>query len=160
MSDRSVAGRDERLSLRDHGYVTFRLEKQWLGVPVVLIQEVLAGQAVTPVPLSPNQVQGFLNLRGQIVTAVDLRAVLGLPPRSESASHMNVVVQREEEFFSLIVDEVGDVLEVGERGVEPTPKTLDALWKSCSLGVIRMDQGLLVVLDVDTVLALEGAKAA
>ena len=73
-------------SLRDHGFVTFRLDGQWLGVPVVLIQEVLTGQRVTPVPLSPPEVEGFLNLRGQIVTAVDLRSVLGLPPRPGGGS--------------------------------------------------------------------------
>ena len=159
MSERGTGG-EERLRLRDDGYVTFRLDRQWLGIPVVLIQEVLAGQAVTPVPLAPPQVQGFLNLRGQIVTAVSLRAVLGLPPRVEASPHMNVVVQRDEELFSLIVDEVGDVLEVGDQEVEPTPETLDPLWKTRSLGVIRLEQGLLVVLDVDAVLGLEGARAA
>jgi purine-binding chemotaxis protein CheW len=160
MSAHVVGGGDERLRLRDHGYVTFRLDRQWLGIPVVLIQEVLAGQNVTPVPLSPPEVEGFLNLRGLIVTAVDLRAVLGLPPRPEGSPHMNVVVERDEEFFSLIVDEVGDVVEVGEHGVEPTPKTLDTVWKACSQGVIRLDQGLLVVLDVNTVLGVEGVRAA
>ena len=143
---------EEATSLRDHGFVTFRLDRQWLGIPVVLIQEVLTGQRVTPVPLSPAEVEGFLNLRGQIVTAVDLRSVLGLPQRSADASCMNVVVRQDDELFSLIVDEVGDVLEVGERSVEPTPKTLDAVWKACSRGVVRMEAGLLVVLDVDTVL--------
>ena len=159
MSERGTGG-EERLRLRDDGYVTFRLDRQWLGIPVVLIQEVLAGQSVTPVPLAPPQVQGFLNLRGQIVTAVSLRAVLGLPPRVEASPHMNVVVQRDEELFSLIVDEVGDVLEVGDQEVEPTPETLDPLWKTRSLGVIRLEQGLLVVLDVDAVLGLEGSRAA
>ena len=160
MSGRGAAGGEERLRLRDHGYVTFRLDRQWLGIPVVLIQEVLAGQEVTPVPLSPPQVEGFLNLRGQIVTAVDLRAVLGLPPRAEGLPHMNLVVEDDEELFSLIVDEVGDVMEVGEASLEPTPRTLDPLWKRCSLGVVRMQRGLLVVLDVDAVLGLEGIRAA
>lgn len=139
-------------SLRDHGFVTFRLDRQWLGIPVVLIQEVLTGQTVTPVPLSSSEVEGFLNLRGQIVTAVDLRSVLGLPARDQGLACMNVVVRQDDELFSLIVDEVGDVLEVGEGSVEPTPKTLDAVWKTCSRGVVRMESGLLVVLDVDTVL--------
>lgn len=147
-------GQGADVNLRDHGFVTFRLDAQWLGLPVVLIQEVLAGQAVSPVPLSPAQVEGFLNLRGQIVTAIDLRAVLGLPKRAEGTPFMNVVVKQEDEFFSLIVDEVGDVLEVGEGAVEPTPKTLDPVWKNCSRGVVRMDGGLLVVLDVETLLGV------
>ncbi len=151
---------EKRTSLRDHGYVTFRLDGQWLGVPVVLIQEVLAGQTVAPVPLSTAEVQGLLNLRGQIVTAVDLRAVLGLPPREGGSGFMNVVVQQEDELFSLIVDEVGDVHEVEEGGIEATPKTLDPVWKSCSQGVVRMEGGLMVILDVRTVLGREASRAA
>ena len=149
-----------RVNLKDHGFVTFCLDRQWMGVPVVLIQEVLSGQKISPVPLSPPEVEGFLNLRGQIVTAVDLRAVLGLPKRPDGAPFMNVVVQQEDEFFSLIVDEVGDVLEVGEGAVEPTPKTLDPVWKNCSRGVVRMEAGLMVVLDVDTLLGVGAAKVA
>ena len=154
------ANGEARNRLRDHGFVTFRLESQWLGLPVVTIQEVLTGQNVSPVPLSPREVQGFLNLRGQIVTAMDLRAVLGLPPREEGSPHMNVVVREEDEFYSLIVDEVGDVLEVDEAEVEPTPKTLDPVWKGCSSGVVRMEEGLLVVMDVHAVLGVEGARVA
>ena len=150
---------DRELRLRDHGFVTFRLERQWLGLPVVMIQEVITGQDVTPVPLSPAEVQGFLNLRGQIVTAIDLRAVLGLPAREKGEPFMNVVVQDEGELFSFIVDKVGDVLEVGERGVEPAPKTLDPVWKQCCRGVVRMERELMVVLDVDTVLGEGLAKA-
>ncbi|NJD20160.1 MAG: chemotaxis protein [Gemmatimonadetes bacterium] len=139
------------------GFVTFRIGRQWLGVPVLLVQEVLSGQEVTPVPLSPPEVEGFLNLRGQIVTAVDLRAVLGLPGRDKAAPFMNVVVRQDDELYALVVDEVGDVLEVGEGSVVPAPRTLDRVWKDRSLGVVRMESGLLVVLDVH---ALLGAGAA
>ena len=160
MNRDQVLGDREQLRLRDHGFVTFRLGDQWLGVPVVMIQEVIAGRRISPVPLSASEVQGFLNLRGQIVTAVDLRAVLGLPPREEGDPFMNVVVKDGDELFSLVVDEVGDVVEVGDSGVEPTPKTLDAVWKRCCQGVIRMERGLLVVLDVGVVLGSEMAGAA
>jgi purine-binding chemotaxis protein CheW len=153
-------GRAETETLREHGFVTFRLDRQWLGVPVVLIQEVLSGQTICPVPLSPPEVQGFLNLRGQIVTALDLRAVLGLPPRAAATSFMNVVVQHEDELYSLIVDEVGDVLDVGADEVQPPPRTLDAVWRSCSQGVVRMESGLLVVLDVRAALSGGAVKAA
>lgn len=147
-------------TLREHGFVTFRLDRQWLGVPVILIQEVLSGQTICPVPLSPPEVQGFLNLRGQIVTALDLRAVLGLPPRAEDGSFMNVVVQHEDELYSLIVDEVGDVLDVGADEVQAPPRTLDAVWRSCSQGVVRMEAGLLVVLDVSAAVTGGASKAA
>ena len=152
--------RGETVTLREHGFVTFRLDRQWLGLPVVLIQEVLSGQTICPVPLSPPEVQGFLNLRGQIVTALDLRAVLGLPPRADQGTFMNVVVQHEDELYSLIVDEVGDVLEVGADEVQPPPRTLDAVWRSCSQGVVRMEGGLLVVLDVRAALTGGSSKAA
>ena len=158
MSRRDAHGETE--TLREHGFVTFRLDRQWLGVPVVSIQEVLAGQTICPVPLSPPEVQGFLNLRGQIVTALDLRAVLGLPRRPEGGPFMNVVVQHEDELYSLIVDEVGDVLEVGADEVQPPPRTLDAVWRSCSQGVVRMESGLLVVLDVRAALSGGSSKAA
>ena len=158
MSRRDAQGETD--TLRDHGFVTFRLDRQWLGLPVVLIQEVLSGQTICPVPLSPPEVQGFLNLRGQIVTALDLRAVLGLPPRRQAGSFMNVVVQHDEELYSLVVDEVGDVLEVGADEVQPPPRTLDAVWRSCSQGVVRMESGLLVVLDVRAALGGGASKAA
>ncbi|MCH6555004.1 MAG: chemotaxis protein CheW [Chloroflexi bacterium] len=73
------------LHLQMDGFVTFRVAEQWLGIPVVLVQEVLVEQRISPVPLSPDEVAGFLNLRGQIVTAIELRARLGLPPREDTA---------------------------------------------------------------------------
>ncbi len=145
--------------LRLEGFVTFLLENQWLGIPVVLVQEVLVEQRVSPVPLSPEEVAGFLNLRGQIVTAIELRARLGLAPRTDQAA-MNVVVRDEDELYSLIVDEVGDVVQVGMDQVEATPQTLDPVWKQCSRGVIRLDEGLLLVLDVDRVLRKDAIRAA
>lgn len=154
------AADQEGSALRDDGFVTFRLAEQWLGLPVILIQEVITGQQISPVPLSPGEVQGFLNLRGQIVTAVDLRAVLDLPARDADAGFMNVVVRQDDELFSLLVDEVGDVVEVGKASVEETPKTLDAVWKQCCRGVIRLERGLLVVLDVESVLGRDVIRAA
>ena len=152
--------KEERVRLHEDGFVTFRLAEQWLGIPVILIQEVLTAQAVSSVPRSPNQVAGFLNLRGQIVTAVDLRTCLGLPPREEDAEEMNVVVKDGEEFFSLLVDEVGDVVEVDAERVQPAPKTLPGVWRDVCNGVIRLEDGLLVVLDVDSVLGAEASRAA
>lgn len=160
MTESSHSTENEDVGLRDAGYVTFRLEGQWLGLPVVAIQEVIAGQSVARVPLSPPEVQGFLNLRGQVVTAIDLRSVLGLEARAEGEPFINVVIQDEGEFFSFIVDEVGDVLEVGEHGVEPTPKTLSPVWSRCCSGVVRMERELMVVLDVDTVLGDGASKVA
>ncbi len=141
-----------RAEPRRHGYVSFRLADQWLGVPVVVAQEVLTAQTVSPVPLAPPEVAGFLNLRGQIVTALDLRVRLGLPPRPEGASTMNIVVRDGEELFSFVVDEVGDVVEVEDERLEPTPPTLEGRWRECCTGVVRLERGLLVVMEVQDLL--------
>lgn len=160
MSNVTLSAEEDRLRLHEDGFVTFRLADQWLGVPVVLIQEVLTAQIIAPVPRSPAQVAGFLNLRGQIVTAVDLRVCLGLPRRDADDGVMNVVVRDGEELFSLIVDKVGDVVEVEDRRVEPAPGTLPVLWREVCTGVIRLDEGLLVILDVEAVLRMDAARAA
>jgi purine-binding chemotaxis protein CheW len=144
---------------QEHGYVSFRLDEQWLGVPVVMVQEVLTAQSVSPIPLAPAEVAGFLNLRGQIVTAIDLRARLGLTPRAAGASSMNVVVRDRDELFSLLVDEVGDVVDVQNGALEATPSTLDPRWRSCCDGVIRLPVGLLVVMSVEELLRMEAAAA-
>jgi len=151
---------DAALELRDHGLVTFRLDTQWLGMPVALVQEVLSRQEISRVPLAPSYVHGFLNLRGRIVTAVDLRTVLGLPGRDRDDDLMNVVVSHDGELFSLLVDEVGDVIEVADDRVEPTPKTLDARWLRCGRGVVRLQRRLLVVLDVHVILGVDGFRVA
>ena len=160
MTHERATDQNGRLNLRDDGFVTFHLADQLLGIPVVLIQEVLMGEEILPVPLSPREVRGFLNLRGQIVTAVDLRALLGLPDRAEGEGFMNVVVQHGDELFSLLVDRVGDVVDAGDSAFEPTPNTLDPIWKRCCSGVIRLDRGLLVVLDVELVLGSNAASVA
>lgn len=141
------------------GFVSFRVADQWLGVPVVVAQEILTAQAISPVPLSPGEVAGFLNLRGQIVTAIDLRTRLGLSPRPGDASFMNIVVRDREELFSFLVDEVGDVVEVSPDRVEPTPATLDERWRECCEGVVRLERGLLVVMDVQKLLRVGAAAA-
>jgi purine-binding chemotaxis protein CheW len=139
-------------------YVTFRVDAQWLGIPVLMVQEVLLAQRIADVPLAPPEVAGFLNLRGQIVTALDLRTRLGLDsaPRAEL---MNVVVRHETELFSLLVDEVGDVLSVEGTAVESTPQTLHPTWRHVCSGIVRREKGLLVVLNVDALLRLDFATA-
>lgn len=160
MTQASASAHASGLNLRDDGFVTFHLGDQLLGIPVVLVQEVLMGEEILPVPLSPREVKGFLNLRGQIVTAVDLRALLGLPDRAENERFMNVVVENGDELFSLLVDRVGDVMEAADSAFEPTPSTLDPAWKRCCSGVIRLERGLLIILDVDLVLSSTLAPAA
>ncbi|MFK7777607.1 MAG: chemotaxis protein CheW [Gimesia sp.] len=135
-------------------YVSFRVDGQLLGVPVNMVQEVLTEQVISPTPLSRPEIKGLLNLRGQIVTAVSLRKRLGLPDL-ENDNSMNVVTRIGEESFSLLVDEVGDVINVSGRSMEPVPRTLDEHWRSVTIGVFQLEEGLFVILDVETILNFE-----
>ena len=138
-----------------HEYVTFALGNQWIGIPVGSVQEVLVAQHIARVPLAPTAVAGFLNLRGQIVTSIDLRITLGLPPRQTDATFMNVVVRQDGELFAFMVDDVGDVLAFDDDAIEDTPATLDARWRSACHGIVRREHDLLLILDVQSFLRLD-----
>ena len=130
-------------------YVTFSLGGSLYGVDVTRVQEALRSHVRTRVPLSPPAVAGLVNLRGQVVLTVDLRPRLGLEPRGEDAEPMMVVVQVAGEPVSLLVDEIGDVMEVGPETFEAPPETLDAALRPLILGAHKLDGRLLLVLDVD-----------
>jgi len=137
-----------------HMVLTLTVAGQLCGVPVLAVRDVLGVQAITPIPLAPREVAGSLNLRGRIVTAVDLRARLGLPPREAGRGAMSVVVEVGGELYSLLADEVGEVLSLAAEERAANPPTLDHLWRDVSLGVHRQGGNLLVIFDVDKLLAL------
>lgn len=139
-------------------YVTFRLAEQWIGIPVQIVQEVLVTQRISSVPLSADAIAGFLNLRGQIVTAVDLRVTLRLGARAPDTEYMNVVVRHEGELFALMVDEVGDVVSVAMDSVEAAQTTLASRWREACAGVVKRERGLLVLMHVEALLRLEHAS--
>lgn len=128
---------------------TLRLGPSLLGVDVLRVQEVIRAQPMTGVPRSAALVRGLINLRGQIVTAIDLRTRLGLPPRPDGVPPMNVVVRTDDGPVSLLVDEIGDVIEVAEAAFAPAPETLDPAWADAIAGVLKLADDLLLVLDVD-----------
>jgi purine-binding chemotaxis protein CheW len=136
-------------------YVTFRLADQWLGIPVDMVQEVLMAQRIARVPMAPNAIAGFLNLRGQIVTAIDVRTTLDLPARDPAQGVMNVVVRQDGELFAFMVDDVGDVVAVADAALEVTPPSLDARWRAACQGIVRRDDDLLLILDVQAFLRLD-----
>ncbi len=140
-------------------FVSFWINNELLGVPVSVVQEVLTAQQIAETPLARAEVAGLLNLRGQIVTAVNLRRRLGLPERANGLPSMNVVVRHLGESFSLLVDDVGDVISVDGLQSEPPPRTLDSRWRSLVTGVIRLDDGLFVILDLVAVLSLDGVPS-
>lgn len=141
---------DQNDAARD--YVTMVINGQLFGIPVLEVQDVLGKQQITHIPLAPPEVAGSLNLRGRIVTAIDVRLRLGLERNEEAQREMSIVVEHKEELYSLVVDSVGEVLTLSEDAFEQNPATLDNRWKSISAGIYRLQEELLVVLDVDKLL--------
>jgi purine-binding chemotaxis protein CheW len=133
---------------RDHGqFCTFHVSGLFLGVEVTCVQEVIRSQPLTSVPLSPAIIAGLMNLRGQIVTAIDLRRRLGLPEREADRQPINVVIRSAEGAISLLVDEIGDVIEVDDESFERPPETLDTAARELIRGAYKLDGRLLLVLD-------------
>ena len=128
-------------------FATFHLGDFLFGVEVRQVQEVIRFQEMTRVPLAPSVVQGLINLRGQIVTAVDLRRRLALPQREPDRLPMNVVVRTPEGAVSLLVDEIGDVVEVSADTFERSPETVTGVARDLIQGVYKMKDALLLVLD-------------
>ena len=141
-------------------FVTMFIDGQMFGIPVLQVQDVLGPQKITRVPLAPKEVAGSLNLRGRIVTAIDVRTRLGLPPKDDKEKNMSVVVDHNGEFYSLIVDQVGEVMALKASDYEKTPATLSEHWREVSDGVYRLKDCLLIVLDVKRLLRLEESAAA
>jgi purine-binding chemotaxis protein CheW len=133
-------------------YVTMSIGGQLFGIPVLKVQDVLGTQTITRVPLAPVEVAGSLNLRGRIVTAVDVRLRLGLPKRENEKSAMSVVVEHEGELYSLLVDSVGEVLSLEARDYQRNPPTLNPRLREFSDGIYRLNDSLLVVLSVSSLL--------
>jgi purine-binding chemotaxis protein CheW len=138
--------------------LTLTVAGQPCGVPVLSVRDVLGPQTITRIPLAPPEVAGGLNLRGRIVTAVDLRRRLGLPDRPKEARPMSIVVEEEGELYSMLADSVGDVVPLSAEDAVPNPPTLDPLWREVSRGVHRRDGQLLILLDVERVLAIGGVR--
>lgn len=126
---------------------TFFLDDLCFGVDVQQVQEVIRCQQMTPVPLAPPVISGLINLRGQIVTAVDLRRRLALPDRSSGRQPINVVVRTDEGVVSLLVDEIGDVQHVREEDFERPPETLRGEARNLIRGAYKLDGRLLLLLD-------------
>jgi purine-binding chemotaxis protein CheW len=126
---------------------TFHVGKYLFGVDVSLVQEVVRLQLMTPVPLASPEIAGLINLRGEVLTAIDLRARLGLPPADSTREPVNVVVRVDDEPVSLLVDEIGAVLEVSQVPFEQTPSTVDERVRDLLLGAYTLPDRLLLALN-------------
>ncbi len=141
-------------------FVTFTVAGQLFGIPVLQIQDVLSSYQITPIPLASPEIVGSLNLRGRVVTAIDVRLRLGLAARPKEAESMSIVAENQGELYSLMVDSVGEVLALSQSAYERNLPTLDAKFRAFSDGIYRLDKQLLVVLDVNRLLDYERSDAA
>ena len=133
-------------------YVTVYIGGQLFGLPISKVHDVFMPDSMTRVPLSRPEIAGILNLRGRIVTAIDMRKRLSLPDRDAGTTAMAVGIEYKSESYGLIIDSVGEVLNLGADSQEPNPANLDARWTEIAGGVHRLDGNLMVILDVERVL--------
>jgi purine-binding chemotaxis protein CheW len=136
------------------GFVTVVTGGQLFGLRLERVRDVFVPRGLSPVPLAPPEIAGLLNLRGRIVTAIDLRRRLNLPPRSDGGTPVAVGIEERGELYGLMVDRVGDVLRLRPSTYDANPVNLDQRWAKLCAGVHRLDHGLMVVLDVDKILDL------
>ena len=142
-------------------YVTVTVGGQLLGLPIGRVQDVFIATHITPVPLAPREIVGLINLRGRVVTAICMRRRMGhadarvAPPDVEDRELTAVGIDQGGEAFALIVDSVGEVMRLNRTSFEPVPIHLDRAWAALAKGVHRLDDRLLVVIDVDAVLNIE-----
>ena len=136
-------------------YVTAKVGNQLFGLPILRVQDVFTPERITRVPLSSPEIAGVLNLRGRIVTLIDLRCRLGLGAREADAETMAIGVESHGESYGLLIDSIGEVFKLYESGREPNPVNLDSKLAGVSAGIYRLEGQLLVIVDVDRVLDID-----
>lgn len=141
-------------SVATQEFVTMRIGGQLFGISVLAVRDVMRYQPIANIPLSPEVIEGSLNLRGRIVTAFNMRCRLGMGAYPDLEKIMMVVVDYQHELFALMVDAVGDVLSLTMNRFEKTPANMDANWRSVAAGVFKLDGELLVILDVANVITI------
>ncbi len=143
-------------------FVTFTICNQLFGLSVTEIHDVFRPTNMTAVPLSRSEIAGVLNLRGRIVTAIDARSRLGLPPheKRDSIQRLAIGVEHAGESFGMVIDAIGDVVRLDDADLEQNPVNLDATWSSVSRGVYRLGDRLLVIMDIDRMLAIASVDTA
>lgn len=136
-------------------FVTFIVADQLFGIPIIQVQDILAPETIASIPLAPPEVKGSINLRGRIVTVIDVRVRLGLGDRDDDDPGMAVTVEHQHELYTLLVDRVGDVVGLSKESYEGNPGTLSADWRELANGIYRLEKELMVVLDVDRLLDIK-----
>ena len=139
----------DRVAQSSRQFATFFVEDLFFGIDVLHVQEVLRYQEMTRVPLAQEVIEGLINLRGQIVTAIDMRRRLKLKPRAEGKTPMNTVIRTEDGAISLLVDEIGDVVEVDDETFEAPPDNVDPAARDMLRGVYKLKDRLLLILNTE-----------
>jgi len=151
-ADMTIGNTPVAVAGQSRQYSTFYVGDLFFGIEVLQVQEVLRYLEMTKVPSAPDVIEGLINLRGQIVTAVDMRRRLGLPTRPEGQLPMNMVIRSEDGAVSLLVDEIGDVLDVAPDCFEAVPDNLPAEQRELIAGIYKLEGRLLLVLDAERAL--------
>ena len=147
-------GTSNEVKSTEQEFLTFHVGNQLFGVPVLSVRDVLKPQSLARIPLAPPEVAGAINLRGRIITTIDVRCRLGLPLRENSDPSMSVVVNDGDELYSLMVDSVGDVISLSSSAFENNPATVSSRWRDFSSGIYHLDRELMIVLDIPNLLAI------
>lgn len=133
-------------------FVTAWIGGQLFGIPITRVHDVFEAERITRVPLAPAEISGVLNLRGRVVTAFDMRRRLGLPPREDARRQMAIGIDHGGEAYGLLVDSMGEVMKLAAQALDAVPINLEPHWAAISAGIYRLEDRLMVVLDVDKIL--------
>ena len=136
-------------------FVTFWLDDLYIGVAIDQVQEINRNLNITPAPHAPACIRGVINLRGEVVTVVDLRAILNLPPATIGPDTRNVIVRSKNEHVGLLIDRVAEVVMTRQKSIEPPPANVGGVDGRFFTGVLKLKEELLVILDVDEALAID-----
>ncbi|MCP4393059.1 MAG: chemotaxis protein CheW [Alphaproteobacteria bacterium] len=147
-STNTIKNSSQSASAEEQVFVTVYVDNQLFGIPVEQVQDILVPEKIAEIPLAQDEIAGSINLRGRIVTVINVRKRLGLPPINNQ-SRLCATVEHGNELYSLMVDSVGTVLNLSNEKIEPNLSTLDTKWKDISSGVVRLDGELMIVLDID-----------
>ena len=128
-------------------FVTVYVDNQLFGIPVEQVQDILIPERIANIPLASDKIAGSINLRGRIVTVIDFRKCLGLPPNNKKEQHL-ATVEVGEELYSIKVDNVGTVMEIKTKEIDKNPTTMDHRWQGVSKGVVKLAKELMIILDV------------
>lgn len=133
-------------------FLTAYVNNHYLGIPIQMIQDVIGMQDITNVPLSTDSIAGILNLRGRIVTAIDMHRRFGEPAPEDSVAPMGVIIESQDELFSLLVDRVDDVMSVSLANLEKPPATLNPVWSNVCHNVYQVKDRILIIVDPNKIL--------